>query len=501
MEKVIVLRVKSNSYEIEFPNIGKFKAIESLKQVLSQGMYSGLMNTSTISAFEALDMIDMESYLSVLAPKLIEDLKCKSFNELGFEDYLELKKVYKETQNLNKKQIKGLEEITGTLNKNTDKSIRSTEQTLTSVFRGATGGLGGAVTSGLGLLGVGGVATMVAGYVVSSAKAYQEGLRDYSVKAQIPISVAQAMAPSYRDKNLGMSGTEFLGKTATFDSMITRYLSDREHKGLAGVQISRGFSDQQLGQLLSIQRYSDRSSLGTIADLETYVKRTDRDSKLKLPELLETYLKISTEILNRTGRVDAMGVQQSITSVGKSYNVSGLQLDKTMTGLTQLSTLSSNPVLLSLQQQAYRKLYPEGDAWDMYKRLKNPAENADLMEAVRKQVTGFGGGGMYTKFGMASLGVDPFTVDRLMEKGISVEKRGEQTDSSKEEAASKYYEDAKNYVGSMQKVETLFKLKFLKPDKTDIIILEILIKEINVMSPFICSEIKEIYYIVSIYRF
>lgn len=97
MEKIIVLRVKGNNYEVKFPNVGQFQDIESLKQVLSKGMYSALMNTNTVSAFEVLDMVDMEAYLTVLTPKLIEDLKCKSFGELGLEDYLELKKVYKES--------------------------------------------------------------------------------------------------------------------------------------------------------------------------------------------------------------------------------------------------------------------------------------------------------------------------------------------------------------------------------------------------------------------
>lgn len=94
MEKLIVLRIKGNSYEIKFPNVGQFQQIESLKQVLSQGMYKELTGMNTISANEVLDMVDMESYLSVLSPKLISDLKCKTFGELGLEDYMELKAVY-----------------------------------------------------------------------------------------------------------------------------------------------------------------------------------------------------------------------------------------------------------------------------------------------------------------------------------------------------------------------------------------------------------------------
>ena len=96
MQKNLVFNVKGNSYNIEFPTVGQFQTIESLKQVLSKGMYSSLIQTNTVSSNQALDMIDIESYLSVLCPDLIKSLKCDSFSNLGVIDYLELKKAYDE---------------------------------------------------------------------------------------------------------------------------------------------------------------------------------------------------------------------------------------------------------------------------------------------------------------------------------------------------------------------------------------------------------------------
>lgn len=94
LDRQIEMNVKGNRYIIEFPNVGKFQQIETMKQVLSRGMYSSLLPMNTISSIEVLDMIDIEAYLTVMCPKLIKDLKCDSFSELGLEDYLELKKVY-----------------------------------------------------------------------------------------------------------------------------------------------------------------------------------------------------------------------------------------------------------------------------------------------------------------------------------------------------------------------------------------------------------------------
>lgn len=94
MEATLILNIKGVDYHIQFPRIGKFKNIESLKQAISNGMYFSLMKTNTEEAYEALDMIDMEAYFSVLCPKLIEALECDSFSDLGMADYLEIKKIY-----------------------------------------------------------------------------------------------------------------------------------------------------------------------------------------------------------------------------------------------------------------------------------------------------------------------------------------------------------------------------------------------------------------------
>ena len=50
----------------------------------------------TKEAIDALDMIDIEATLTVLAPRLIEDMKVDRFSKLGLKDYLMIKKEYLE---------------------------------------------------------------------------------------------------------------------------------------------------------------------------------------------------------------------------------------------------------------------------------------------------------------------------------------------------------------------------------------------------------------------
>jgi hypothetical protein len=92
----LTFRLKGNEYFIEFPRVGEYRRIETLKQSLSLNTYGSMVRSMTAAAEEALDMIDMEAYFSVMCPKLIEDLKCDSFSDLGLLDYKELKREYQE---------------------------------------------------------------------------------------------------------------------------------------------------------------------------------------------------------------------------------------------------------------------------------------------------------------------------------------------------------------------------------------------------------------------
>jgi hypothetical protein len=91
----LIFTLKGKSYEMTFPRVGEYRTIEAMKQTLSLNMYGSLLRTQMLSSEEALDMIDMEAYFTILCPKLEKDMIC-SFSELGLVDYLELKKIFKE---------------------------------------------------------------------------------------------------------------------------------------------------------------------------------------------------------------------------------------------------------------------------------------------------------------------------------------------------------------------------------------------------------------------
>ena len=96
MNEVLNFEFKGKVYAIEYPNIGKYRKIDKLKQSLSIGQYGNLFRTMTKQSEESLDMIDIEAYMTILCPKLFKDLDIQSFDELNFLTYKVLKKAYKE---------------------------------------------------------------------------------------------------------------------------------------------------------------------------------------------------------------------------------------------------------------------------------------------------------------------------------------------------------------------------------------------------------------------
>lgn len=89
--------VRENSYPVNFPDIDQLLKIELIKMELSKGNYGSMIRTNTIAAFAALDFIDMVANLTVLCPKLIDDLKAPDRNllKLNIIDAKELMKAYR----------------------------------------------------------------------------------------------------------------------------------------------------------------------------------------------------------------------------------------------------------------------------------------------------------------------------------------------------------------------------------------------------------------------
>jgi len=334
------------------------------------------------------------------------------------------------------------------------------------LMRGAVGGvrsvasgdiagtIAGAAEGGMAVAGASAaVAAAVAAAIaaaVSSAASFQKGIAGYAVTSQTPISQAKQYAFGARSSSLGMSGVEVLDKMSGMIRALGGGIGTNSAQGLIGAQVSRGFSDQQIQQILTISRYTNRSGMGTISDLEKYSMAKDKNL-IRLPELMDSYLKAVNEILNRTGKVDAIGVQQSIMSVGKSYGVGGLQLDKINEGMNSLSELSDNPFWLNQQQIAYKKYNPTGRPSEMVEAFQNIGQNPELRKILIDQIMSIGGKGSEFNAMLGGSKLNNMSLyKQIAGKEMTIQPKGIQPTSEEDKALNKKaVSEADKYVGSL----------------------------------------------------
>jgi len=100
MQREITFKVNvgedERNYRVSIPKGGQLVQIENLKAVFSANNYNGIMSSNTIGSNHALDMVDMNAYISVLVPELIQDLKVKDLLDLDIFDLQAVQSAYSE---------------------------------------------------------------------------------------------------------------------------------------------------------------------------------------------------------------------------------------------------------------------------------------------------------------------------------------------------------------------------------------------------------------------
>lgn len=369
--------------------------------------------------------------------------------------YLDEKRKYQETRDNNRNQIKELKGLSETVKITSDKGIRSNERGFNDLSRGLmplmSGNLGGILGAVGGLAG----GAMVGAMLVNMTKEYQDSMRNFAVTTQIPMKISNMLMPAFRESRLGMSGIEMADKSAAFSlALSSGVIMNDQLRGLVGAQLSRGFTDEQIKQLLSIQRYTGASTLGTVNNFEEFVKRIDKGSLMKLPEIMDQYLRTANGILQRTGRLDPQALQQTMMSISGSYGVTGLNLERMTSGITGLSSYSNNGVMNSIKMETLRGLHPNMSVWDMYGIMEDPTRDPKYQQALIGRLKNFGGGGDWTKFFLkAQSDMSYKDINTLVEGDYKVAKKVTQ-DSDQKQLNDKYYTSAQDFVGSIDKLES-----------------------------------------------
>jgi hypothetical protein len=309
------------------------------------------------------------------------------------------------------------------------------------------------------------VAGAVAAGVMLS-RSFESGLTSYMVASQESKSQSRktALGASHA-LGMGLSSNDFLQAQSGYMRAYGGKIGENP-LALTGVGVSKGISDEQIQSVLRISRYAGGSGLETVSVFENYLKGSGK-SLIQLPEILSSYLKVANSILQNTGRVNKEGIQQIMASVGKSYGLEGMQLERMTSNVTAMAGKSSNPIVTSMQLETLRKLYPNMDTWEMSKIIADPSTDPSgkyLPELMNKFKNVGGKGSIYNKFALEAIGqsnsanVSKWDVDMMTEKVFDMTKKPEKmTKAQLDEYGKEKIKEAQDVTFGIKELESFFK--------------------------------------------
>jgi hypothetical protein len=95
-KRTIQIRIETNVYNVNFPNVGQMMDIENMKMSLTNGSYADMVRSGLKSSYYNTEIVDTIAHLWVLIPELRADLQVRNFSELDPFVAKKLLKVYRE---------------------------------------------------------------------------------------------------------------------------------------------------------------------------------------------------------------------------------------------------------------------------------------------------------------------------------------------------------------------------------------------------------------------
>jgi len=88
--------VKDKSYSVTYPTVGQFFEIEAQKSSLSKGQFGGMLDSGTVMAHNAIEIICIVAFLKVMCPKLLGTLNegVDRIEDIDLLDFKEIKDAY-----------------------------------------------------------------------------------------------------------------------------------------------------------------------------------------------------------------------------------------------------------------------------------------------------------------------------------------------------------------------------------------------------------------------
>lgn len=323
-----------------------------------------------------------------------------------------------------------------------------------------TGNIGSVAAGLAAVLGAGAMVGVLGALAINTTRQYEQGVLSYAVAKQTGVNSILDNISGLRSSELGMGSVDMAQRIATMMRSYGGEMDLVSSKGLIGAGISRGISDQAIDSLLNISRFTGSSAIGTISGFEEYLKETSKPL-IRLPELLDIYLRKSDEILQRGGVLNTEGLRSTMMSISSSYGVEGFNLNRMMNSMVAAAGPGGSPIAEAIKLQTLKEMFPDMDMWERYGIMEHAAENLEYMKAYFRNMKSFtkSAGRSGQRFGlMASTGIGYDDINRLMSGDLDIQQVSKISGKTQEEVDSElskqYVESSEKMLGTLSKMMT-----------------------------------------------
>lgn len=95
--RTLKFKIESNDYEATYPKVSQFIGIEAMKIALTRDTYSGIAESTSISAIYARYLVDAIAFIGTCCPDVKKDLNVEALTELDMMSAKKLVSVYVDT--------------------------------------------------------------------------------------------------------------------------------------------------------------------------------------------------------------------------------------------------------------------------------------------------------------------------------------------------------------------------------------------------------------------
>lgn len=206
--------------------------------------------------------------------------------------------------------------------------------------------------------------------------------------------------PTWASRTLGLNMTDYLSQVTTLQKagVYERNTSLHDVNQLLMAGKIRGLSEDDAASVLATTRFdrSGRTGANVVQAFDTNLQglgKSDQYIASTLGEYLQSFNRMSENVLNRTGGINTAGIVRSMTSIQNATGMEGRQLERVQNSLMG-NNISQDDVSQALLLRIAREVArPDAQLSDLQAMIEQMPEKTELQQQFFERIQKMTGGG------------------------------------------------------------------------------------------------------------